>query len=142
MENWIENADEEMGNETDSPIFELVHVEVNYREKADVFGSHNRYVLKKDNKNSNVGKQDAPIDTPNEIQECNMIGESNNKMTNSRTEGINCSLETEWNICPICLDQFNEGDVVIVSKHCSHLFHKNCILAWLEKHDACPCCRE
>ena len=33
------------------------------------------------------------------------------------------------------------GDTLIVSKHCSHLFHKECILEWLEKRDECPICR-
>jgi hypothetical protein len=34
-----------------------------------------------------------------------------------------------------------EGETVIASKYCPHLFHKECILVWLEKHDMCPCCR-
>lgn len=34
-----------------------------------------------------------------------------------------------------------EGEVLVASKHCSHLFHKECILSWLEKHDVCPYCR-
>jgi hypothetical protein len=34
-----------------------------------------------------------------------------------------------------------EGEKVISSKSCSHEFHKNCILSWLDKKDCCPCCR-
>jgi hypothetical protein len=45
-------------------------------------------------------------------------------------------------ICPICLDDYGEGNNIIKSKHCSHFFHKECILTWLEKHEECPCCRE
>jgi len=45
------------------------------------------------------------------------------------------------NVCPICLDSWDEGDTIIESKHCSHAFHKSCILLWLEQNDQCPCCR-
>lgn len=49
--------------------------------------------------------------------------------------------ETDDNVCAICLDGYEEGEVLISSKYCSHLFHKDCILEWLDKHDVCPCCR-
>jgi Ring finger domain len=45
------------------------------------------------------------------------------------------------NVCPICLSGCNKGDIIIVSKYCTHAYHKECILEWLEKHDECPCCR-
>eukprot|EP00555_Chaetoceros_dichaeta_P009074 CAMPEP_0198253384 /NCGR_PEP_ID=MMETSP1447-20131203/3829_1 /TAXON_ID=420782 /ORGANISM="Chaetoceros dichaeta, Strain CCMP1751" /LENGTH=270 /DNA_ID=CAMNT_0043939047 /DNA_START=152 /DNA_END=964 /DNA_ORIENTATION=+ len=44
--------------------------------------------------------------------------------------------------CPICLEEYVEGVFVIESKHCSHIFHKSCILLWLEKNAECPCCRK
>jgi len=50
--------------------------------------------------------------------------------------------EKETNHCPICLEPYNEEELIIASKHCSHTFHETCILAWLEQHDGCPCCRE
>lgn len=45
------------------------------------------------------------------------------------------------NVCPICLCGYKKGDVLVVSQHCTHCFHKDCILEWLEKHDNCPICR-
>ena len=34
-----------------------------------------------------------------------------------------------------------EGDLAIKAKYCSHMFHKDCILEWLQKRDECPVCR-
>lgn len=45
--------------------------------------------------------------------------------------------------CMICLDDFNVGDDVCHSRYpqCSHMFHKTCLLTWLDHSDECPCCR-
>lgn len=45
-------------------------------------------------------------------------------------------------MCAICLCPYEEGEIRILSKRCSHAFHKECILEWLVKsHNECPCCR-
>ena len=52
--------------------------------------------------------------------------------------------------CAICIDDFCEGDIVVGSIdhiECSHIFHFDCILAWLSKYTGdsdnyyCPVCR-
>jgi hypothetical protein len=43
--------------------------------------------------------------------------------------------------CPICLGGYKKGDMLSASKHCPHMFHKECILEWLEQHAECPLCR-
>jgi len=43
--------------------------------------------------------------------------------------------------CAICLAEYETGDLVISSKMCDHLFHRDCLLEWLEKNDKCPFCR-
>lgn len=45
--------------------------------------------------------------------------------------------------CTICLTEYQEGEEVCWSHndHCNHVFHKECILEWLLRHDECPCCR-
>jgi hypothetical protein len=48
---------------------------------------------------------------------------------------------TVGHACPICLGGYKKGDMLSASKHCPHMFHKECILEWLEKHAECPLCR-
>lgn len=45
--------------------------------------------------------------------------------------------------CAICLADFANGDEISWSqnKQCHHMFHQNCVLRWLLKHEDCPCCR-
>ena len=45
--------------------------------------------------------------------------------------------------CTICLQGYQEGDSISCSKYegCNHVFHTQCIEAWLAKHDECPLCR-
>jgi hypothetical protein len=52
--------------------------------------------------------------------------------------------------CSVCLDPYASGAVVAWAKHggsngreteCDHIFHKECLVAWLQDHDDCPLCR-
>ncbi|KAE8668295.1 RNF181 protein [Hibiscus syriacus] len=49
-------------------------------------------------------------------------------------------LNSNSNQCAVCMDDFEEG---IEGKRmpCEHLYHKDCILPWLELHNSCPVCR-
>ena len=42
--------------------------------------------------------------------------------------------------CQVCFDNFKDEDK-IAKLPCKHLYHKDCILPWLEKHNTCPVCR-
>lgn len=44
--------------------------------------------------------------------------------------------------CPICLEQFTADREKITLKQCKHIFHFNCLRAWVrEQHTTCPSCR-
>lgn len=42
--------------------------------------------------------------------------------------------------CPVCLENFTVGSHV-TRMPCSHVFHRTCILSWLNKSHVCPLCR-
>jgi hypothetical protein len=43
--------------------------------------------------------------------------------------------------CLICLDEFKQGQQIIMIK-CGHLYHKPCIDKWFLKKKTCPLCDE
>ncbi|CAN8232327.1 unnamed protein product [Cochlearia groenlandica] len=54
-----------------------------------------------------------------------------NKMTSSNGDA---------QICPICLEEFNDGERV-VTLPCGHEFEEECIINWFEINHVCPLCR-
>ena len=43
--------------------------------------------------------------------------------------------------CLICLDEFKQGQQIIMIK-CGHLYHKPCLDSWFLKKKTCPLCDE
>ena len=43
--------------------------------------------------------------------------------------------------CPICLYEYFQDEEVVLSRHCRHAFHEECLATWLCGHSSCPCCR-
>jgi len=44
--------------------------------------------------------------------------------------------------CPICLDDYEQADVVMGISECGHFFHKDCFHPWLKTSRTCPYCRQ
>jgi len=53
----------------------------------------------------------------------------------------NKNVDPESKKCPICLDEFEEGQNVRFL-WCMHRFHQNCVDTWLDKHTNCPICKK
>lgn len=47
----------------------------------------------------------------------------------------------EGNECAICLNEFEEEEVLRLLPKCNHAFHLLCVDTWLESHSNCPLCR-
>ncbi|KAL3620929.1 hypothetical protein CASFOL_035841 [Castilleja foliolosa] len=43
--------------------------------------------------------------------------------------------------CAVCLNEFEEHETLRLLPKCDHVFHPECIDAWLESHVTCPVCR-
>jgi len=52
-----------------------------------------------------------------------------------------CEEGTDDKECPICLNEFDDGDVVRRLGVCGHSFHKSCIDLWLLRRADCPLCK-
>ncbi|XP_044510695.1 RING-H2 finger protein ATL11-like [Mangifera indica] len=43
--------------------------------------------------------------------------------------------------CAVCLNEFEDDETLRLIPKCSHVFHTDCIDAWLASHHTCPVCR-
>eukprot|EP00092_Neocalanus_flemingeri_P000825 GFUD01000878.1.p1 GENE.GFUD01000878.1~~GFUD01000878.1.p1 ORF type:complete len:218 (+),score=66.06 GFUD01000878.1:184-837(+) len=67
------------------------------------------------------------------------IERSSFKQTYSQVKGEDCQ-DKEWTTCVICIQDFLPGTVVR-RLACLHLFHTDCVDAWLMNNRCCPVCR-
>ena len=75
---------------------------------------------------------------------CTLEEDMQNDIEIGGTDSDESSLNSEDKMhCAICLDQFKVNDLVSwsVNGNCDHVYHKDCIVNWLLKHNDCPYCR-
>eukprot|EP00184_Porphyridium_aerugineum_P006606 CAMPEP_0184699488 /NCGR_PEP_ID=MMETSP0313-20130426/5744_1 /TAXON_ID=2792 /ORGANISM="Porphyridium aerugineum, Strain SAG 1380-2" /LENGTH=459 /DNA_ID=CAMNT_0027158591 /DNA_START=313 /DNA_END=1692 /DNA_ORIENTATION=- len=78
----------------------------------------------------------------NEDETIRLTGQGLNADTSVTMVGTTqgSSEEDDEPICAICLDGFQDGDLVR-QLECNHLYHKTCIDPWLHQSSACPTCK-
>lgn len=59
----------------------------------------------------------------------------------SRLETRQLDSDTPEEYCPVCLEEFKEGEIVTALSPCLHKFHNVCISRWLRENRTCPVCR-
>lgn len=50
-------------------------------------------------------------------------------------------MNSEENLCSICLDAIKEDKSIETLEYCSHIFHTECIQKWFLRQANCPLCR-
>lgn len=78
-------------------------------------------------------------DEEEEAKENRTIEASDAEITPENENRIFCTCNSDG--CPICFGVFEDDDIVIIGKYCTHMYHSSCLLEWLECHDICPYCR-
>jgi len=58
----------------------------------------------------------------------------NSEAEPSKASSVNC--------CTICLNNFEQEEVLKILPGCLHYFHSDCIRVWLKKSAMCPNCRK
>ena len=53
---------------------------------------------------------------------------------------LNCGKKAPY--CEICKNIIVEGEKIVQTKPCNHIFHKNHILEWIKVKGTCPICKE
>ncbi|KAK9704853.1 hypothetical protein RND81_07G015400 [Saponaria officinalis] len=60
---------------------------------------------------------------------------------NNNNKNNNSSNSKRFRGCVVCLNEFEDQEILRILPKCSHSFHMDCIDVWLMKNASCPLCR-
>lgn len=92
---------------------------------------------------SSVGRRSTTTTTPMVMgnSQTEILGLKKNGLKTFRWGRMGLSWKSsKQDECAICLDQFKASEK-ITHLTCTHRFHSDCLLPWLESNAHCPCCR-
>ena len=96
--------------------------------------------------NSNFGEiipdlVEVTLYTQGQRQEDVNVTPDINVLTSSSSIHIYNTLETEFESCSICMENFSSNSIVRKLNNCGHIFHVDCVDTWFETNIRCPVCR-
>jgi hypothetical protein len=63
------------------------------------------------------------------------------QITDATEDHVFVSEGTEIIQCPISLEDFTEGEILLKIKGCGHIFKKEPLMTWFQRSNKCPVCR-
>ena len=76
----------------------------------------------------------------NDMEDVNVTPDIN-VLTSASSIHIYNTLETEYESCSICMENFSSNSIVRKINNCGHIFHVDCVDTWFENSIRCPVCR-
>jgi hypothetical protein len=65
------------------------------------------------------------------------------KKNRSSSSALLCNLHitSQSHDCVVCCERLETSETVVQLPGCAHIFHEQCVMAWLKSHNTCPYCR-
>lgn len=74
--------------------------------------------------------------------DCNDVERSSESIAEPIVHSTDPAHVTTCTMCSICIDDFEDGESLILLPRCKHAFHRECIHPWLlERQGCCPMCK-
>ncbi|CAN8258019.1 unnamed protein product [Cochlearia groenlandica] len=109
------------------------HVEEFLKDESDASRFHTKLCLRTASK---------PIPRPYFIK--THVSSDPRRSVEKSTLSTTTSFRDGTESCAICLEDMSESEKKPICElpNCKHLFHEECLVTWLGRHNSCPLCRQ